>query len=80
MLPADTVSLFKHVNGGTLLRSFQQSLTPVPDAREPFASTIFPMLLREWQAWLHAIDAAVNQHARSVAQDSILAWERGLPD
>ena len=78
MLPADTVSLFKHVNGGTLLRSFQQSLTPVPDAREPFASTIFPMLLREWQAWLHAIDAAVNQHARIFGQDAILAWERGL--
>ena len=78
MLPADTVSSFKHINGGTLLRSFQQSLSPVPDAREPFAYTIFPMLLREWQAWLNAIDAAVNQHARIFGQDAILAWERGL--
>lgn len=78
ILPADTVSSFKHVNGGTLLKSFQQSLSPVPDAREPFAYTIFPMLLREWQAWINAIDAAVNHHARIFGQDAILAWERGL--
>ena len=77
MLPPDPVS-FKHVRASSLLKTYQQSLSSAPDVRDLLAHTIFPMLLREWQAWLDAIDVAVNEHARMFGQEAILAWERGM--
>lgn len=77
-LPQDAAASYRRVHADTLLKTFQQSVAPAPDARDVMAHAIFPMLLREWQAWLSALDAAVNQHARMFGQDAILTWERGL--
>ena len=78
VLPPDPVASYRRAHASTLLKTYQQSVAPAPDTRDTMAHAVFPMLLREWQAWLDALDAAVNQQARMFGQDAILTWERGL--
>ncbi|KAL4398981.1 nuclear protein quality control by the ubiquitin-proteasome system protein [Malassezia pachydermatis] len=77
MLPCDGAE-FKRVPSSSLVKTFRNSLTISSDARDPMAHTIIPMLLREWQAWLVCMDAAVNKEARMYGQEVVLSWCRGL--
>lgn len=49
-----------------------------PDSPDALASMMFPALVREWEHWLAAIDAAVNYEGRIFGHDVVAAWMRGL--
>lgn len=81
MLPQDHEALAADKHAQATLEGMYTSLLP-PRLRggdtPGILAHIFLSLLREWEAWLHAVDCGVNQEGRMYGQEVVVGWERGL--
>ncbi|PKI82459.1 hypothetical protein MVES_003645 [Malassezia vespertilionis] len=65
----------------TLERIFAALLPPsalAPDSPDTLTNTIFPALLKAWEAWLRCVSNAVNEHGRMYGHEVVTQWARDL--